>query len=223
MTSLAISVDGATRETQELVRLGSRMDRLLAHVEGAVTARERGADLRVGLSAVLTTRLLPELVALGRRAVALGVDWLKIEETAPVNQPARELFVDPRGAAVRDAMAALRAALEGSGVTLVDHLASPSACLCVQDGPAERAFREADDFANRATFRPCRMAWEQVAIDPDGAVRPVDYEHPIAGRLDEAPLPAIWNGELLRGLRRAQLRRHDRAARERCVHGRARA
>lgn len=215
ITSLALSLDGATRETQELIRLGGRFDVVLANVGHAVRAREAGADLRVGISAVLTRRLVPELPALARRCVELGVDWLKIEETVGVSHAARELFVSPTSPEVVDAMAEVRALLEGTRVRLVDHLATPSRCVCVD--PNARAFREADDFANRARFRPCRMAFEQAVIDPDGTVRPIDYEHPAAGRLDERPLLALWNADVVRSLRRAALRAHPRETRERCT------
>ena len=214
ITSLAVSLDGATKETQELIRLGGRFDVVLANVAHAVRARE-AADLRVGISAVLTRRLVPELPALARRCVELGVDWLKIEETVGVSHAARELFVSPTSPEVGDAMAEVRALLEGTRVRLVDHLATPSRCVCVD--PNARVFREADDFANRARFRPCRMAFEQAVIDPDGTVRPIDYEHPAAGRLDERPLLALWNADVVRSLRRAALRAHPREARERCT------
>ncbi|MCA9614563.1 MAG: SPASM domain-containing protein, partial [Myxococcales bacterium] len=176
---------------------------------------ERGADLRVGISAVLTRRLVKELPALARRCVALGVQWLKIEETVGVSHAARLLLVDPSAPEVGDAMAEVHAILDAGGVTLVDHLHTPARCACVD--PAARAFREADDFANRTRFRPCRMAWEQAVVDPDGTVRAIDYEHPAIGRLDEAPLLALWNAELPKSLRRAALRAYPRDARERCV------
>ncbi|MCB9631181.1 MAG: alpha amylase N-terminal ig-like domain-containing protein [Sandaracinus sp.] len=215
LTSLAISLDGATRETQETIRLGGRFDTVLTNVAHAVAARERGADLRVGISAVLTRRLVKELPALARRCVALGVQWLKIEETVGVSHAARLLLVDPSAPEVGDAMAEVHAILDAGGVTLVDHLHTPARCACVD--PAARAFREADDFANRTRFRPCRMAWEQAVVDPDGTVRAIDYEHPAIGRLDEAPLLALWNAELPKSLRRAALRAYPRDARERCV------
>jgi glycosidase/MoaA/NifB/PqqE/SkfB family radical SAM enzyme len=217
VTSLAISLDGATKETQELIRLGGRFDVVLANVAHAVCARERGADLRVGISAVLTRRLVPELPALARRCVELGVDWLKIEETVGVSHAARELFMPPDAPTVRGAMAEVRALLDGTRVRLVDHLETPARCSCVD--PSARAFRHADDFANRACFRPCRMAFEQAVVDPDGTVRPIDYEHPAAGRLDERPLLSLWNADVVRSLRRAALRAHPREARERCIAG----
>jgi glycosidase/MoaA/NifB/PqqE/SkfB family radical SAM enzyme len=217
VTSLAVSLDGATKETQELIRLGGRFDVVLANVAHAVRARDDGADLRVGISAVLTRRLVPELPALARRCVELGVDWLKIEETVGVSHAARELLVAPDAPAVRAAMAEVRALLGGTRVRLVDHLATPARCSCVD--PSARAFRDADDFANRARFRPCRMAFEQAVVDPDGTVRPIDYEHPAAGRLDERPLLSLWNADVVRSLRRAALRAHPREARARCVAG----
>jgi hypothetical protein len=101
-------------------------------------------------------------------------------------------------------MAALRDVLAGHPVVLVDHLAPPAACVC-SGAPDAIAFRAADDFANRATFRPCRAAWEQAAIDPDGTVHAIDYAGPVLGSLLDAPLLALWNGPSALSLRQRAL------------------
>src|SRR5690606_14564626 len=99
---------------------------------------------------------------------------LKIEETYPATPFARHDLAALDAHDLDGAMAALRDVIAGRSLVLVDHLAPPAACACSGD-PATIAFREADDYANRATLRPCRAAWEQAAIDPDGMVHAVDY------------------------------------------------
>ncbi len=215
VTSLAVSLDGADVPTNDAIRLGGRFDAIVANVREATRLRSaRGLDLRIGISTVVGRTNVAGLARLGRLAVDLGVDWLKVEETWPANPWALRDALAPDDGAVRDAVAALRAAVAGSPLVLVDHLAPPGGCDCGAELPEGlRAFREADDFANRARFRVCRMAWEQASIDPDGTVRPVDYDHEPLGSLLEASLLELWNGEGARSLRAEVLAAHRRPSR----------
>lgn len=193
VTSLMISLDGATAATNDRIRVLGRFDRVVANVAAAVALRaRRGADLRIGISTVVGASNVRELPALGRLCFELGIDWLKIEETYPATPFARHDLHALDARELADAVAALRDVLAGRSLVLVDHLAPPTACVCSGD-PDAIVFRAADDFANRATFRPCRAAWEQVAIDPDGTVHAVDYAGPALGTLLDAPLLALWN------------------------------
>lgn len=220
VTSLAVSLDGATAATNDRVRLGGRFDTIVRNVRSAVELRStRRLDLRVGVSVVagrFNAGELPQFAALARD---LGIDWLKIEETFPATPFARHELIRPDDARLLDATRALRESLAGSGVVLVDHLAPPSGCTAI-GSPELRAFRDADDFANRATFEPCRMPWEQACVDPDGTVHPIDYHHPALGSLSEAPLLDLWNGPVARRFRADTVARMSPEARERCVGAR---
>jgi glycosidase/MoaA/NifB/PqqE/SkfB family radical SAM enzyme len=193
VTSLMISLDGATAATNDRIRVLGRLDRVVANVAAALRLRaRRNADLRIGISTVVGASNVRELPALGRLCLDLGVDWLKIEETYPATSFARFDLHALDATELAAATAALRDVIAGHPLVLVDHLAPPTACACSGDAAA-RAFRAADDFANRATFRPCRAAWEQAAIDPDGTLHAVDYAGPVLGSLLDAPLLALWN------------------------------
>ncbi len=205
LTSLMVSLDGATPQTNDRIRVLGKLDRVVANVAAAVRLRERGANLRIGISTVVGATNVGELPALGTLCRDLGVDWLKIEETYPATPFARRDLLAPGSAEVAAAMAALREVCAGHRLVLVDHLASPAGCVCSGD-PAVIAFREADDFANRATFRPCRMAWEQAAIDPDGTVHVVDYAGAPLGNLLDAPMLSLWNAGPALAARTAALR-----------------
>ncbi|UQA62870.1 radical SAM protein [Polyangium aurulentum] len=221
VNSLAFSIDGATAETNDALRAGSRLETILAHIREVIAAREAlGADLRVGISMVAGRSAVDELPAMGRLAVDLGVDWLKIEEMFPATPIAARELLAPRSPRVEEAMSALREVLAKSPVVLVDHRAPPSGCACEGDADPELArFRAADDYANRARFFPCRMAWSQACVDPDGAVHPIDYHHPAAGSLAHASFSAIWSGEPVRSLRAAQLARVPIERRASCSAG----
>jgi cyclomaltodextrinase len=217
VTSLMVSVDGATPATNDRIRVLGDLHRVLDHVAGAIAYRERtGADLRVGISTVLGRANAGELAALGRTAVSLDIDWLKIEETYPVNGFSRADALAPDAETVTAAMAALRDAIAGSSLTLVDHLAPPATCTCSGD-PRAAAFRAADDFAHRARFRPCRAAWESAAIAPDGVVHLVDHAGPALGSLLDATFLELWNAPPAITARTAALAASARDQRQRCV------
>jgi len=192
---------------------------VVANVARVIALRDAmGADLRVGISTVVGQTNVRELPAIGRLAAGLGVDWLKIEEIYPATPFARRDLLAPDAPAVQAAMAALRDALAGTSITLVDHLAPPGGCTCDVDAdPATHAFRAADDFANRAAFRPCRAAWEQAAIDPDGTVHLVDYAGPRLGNLLGAPMLGLWNAPAALDARSAALARTTPTRRRACT------
>ncbi len=216
VTSIAVSLDGASARINDRLRVQGRFDRIVQNVARAVALREkRGADLRIGISSVVSDLALPELSALGKLCNELGVDWLKIEEMYGATQAARDHEVRANDPRLLSAMNELRETIAGSSLLLVDHLSAHEGCACAND--SARAFRAADDFANRARFRPCRMLWEQVAIDPDGKVRPVDYSHGAVGSLLDASLVELWNSAHLRDARARALSRCPRPSRIACL------
>ena len=111
VNSLSISLDGGSAQTNDRLRLGADFARILANLGDAVSLRrERGADLRLGVSLVLTRDNQHELPDLARRLADLGIDWLKIEEMCPLNLVAIEQLVPPDGLLAATRMADLRRA-----------------------------------------------------------------------------------------------------------------
>ncbi len=219
VNSLAVSLDGVTAQTNDFIRLGADLRVITHNLRHALALRRHtGADLRIGISTVVMTGNVEELTALGRLAVELGVDWLKVEETYPMNTFTRHHLLNPRGRRAQEAMRALRQAVEPAGIVVIDHLAPPPGCPCSAADPAYAEFRGSDDFANRARFLPCRAAWEVLCVDPDGTVHPVDYAHPPLGNLLQTPLVELWHGAPAQSLRRAALEKIPALRRERCPH-----
>jgi len=175
--------------------------------------------LRIGVSVVIGESNVHELPDFGRLALELGIDWLKIEETFPSTEFAARDFVRPDDPRVLAGMDRLRGLTAGTGLVIVDHLRAPHGCPCDARGSSElAAFRAADDFANRAQFLSCRMAWDQACVDPDGTVHAVDYLHPPIGSLHEETMLDLWNNETVRRIRREALVRYPREVREACPH-----
>lgn len=220
VNSVSVSLDGGTEVTNDSLRLGGRMSAILRNLETLVRERAaRGLDLRIGISTVITRSNAHELPELGRLARALGVDWLKVEELFPCTPRARHEMIAVNEPSVVESMAKLHDQLSGSAVVLVDHRDPPRGCACDAAGdPQARLFRQADDFANRTVFQPCRMEWEQACIDPDGTVRPVSYEREPIGNLAEASLLDLWNGGAMTNVRSMALRRTRASRRRACPH-----
>lgn len=218
VTSLMVSIDGATPATNDHIRAGASLERVLEHVRAALALRATmRADVRIGLSSVVGRRNLGELSALGRLARELGVDWLKIEETYPASAFARADLIGPRDTGVTRAVKELRTELAGTRVVLVDHMSPPAGCRCDSaDDPVLRAFRDADDYANRARFAPCRAAWSVACVDPDGTVRAIDYARTPLGNLREHSLAELWNGPVAQRARADALARRTPEQRRRC-------
>lgn len=221
VTSLSVSIDGASAITNDRLRLGSKIDVLMENLRGVVRLRrELSADLRVGVSTVLTASNLDELPALGAAVSDLGLDWLKVEELYPCTPAARRDMVYPREPEVEEAMKRLHRAVSGSPLVIVDHRDPPRGCACVgRADPALAAFRAADDFANRAEMHPCRAEWEQACVDPDGTVHLSDYASEPLGNLGEQSFLELWNGPVARRARAAALGRTSAAIRRSCPVG----
>ncbi|MCB9562341.1 MAG: hypothetical protein H6708_18200 [Kofleriaceae bacterium] len=220
LSSLMISIDGATAATNDRIRVLGKLDRVLDHVRAAVALRDAGADLRIGLSSVLGRANLGEAAALARLAADLGVDWLKLEETYPATPFARRDLIAADAPELRDAVAAAAAALRGGRVVLVDHVDPPAACPCqatAADRDRAAAFRAADDFAHRARLAPCRAAWDQAFVDPDGTVRAIDHAGPVLGHLLDAPLLSLWNAAPAQALRARAIAASTPASRAACA------
>jgi MoaA/NifB/PqqE/SkfB family radical SAM enzyme len=217
VTSLAVSLDGASVHSNDKLRLGGSFHTVVKNLEAALTLRARtNADLRIGISTVVSKSSVRELDALALLCAQLGVDWLKLEEMYGATCVAVEELVPAGDAQLVEGVAKLEAHLQEHGVVFVNHLESKRACACAA-GPSDLAFRSADDFANRAHFRPCRMLWEQAAVDPDGTLRPVDYSHGALGSLLDSSFIELWNGDAMRAARAAQVRHLSASAREQCA------
>jgi MoaA/NifB/PqqE/SkfB family radical SAM enzyme len=209
VSSISVSLDGASARTNDTIRTGGRfldVRRNLAEV--LAWRRGEGIDrLRLGLSFVVLQQNVHELGAFVELAADLGVDWVKLEEGVPATEFARRSLVSCGSGAVRDAVgAAVRLGRE-RGLVVVDHTIEREVWRCRLDDDA-RAFLEADEYANRGAIHPCRTPWETVCVEPNGDVRVVDFYGPIVGNVTHAPLARLWNeGEAQAARERSRLAR----------------
>jgi glycosidase/MoaA/NifB/PqqE/SkfB family radical SAM enzyme len=204
VTSLSVSLDGATAATNDAVRLGGRFDAIVRNLEAtARLRRERGLDVRLGVSTVVLPGNVGELAAVIELAARLGLDWVKLEEpvaSTPFADAALRALDPSR---TRDAVAAAASRARELGVVLVDHVDPPRVWRCrLPEEPLAAAFLAADEHANRSTIHPCRAPWETACVEPNGDVRLGDFHGPILGNLMEASLASLWNEPGARATRR---------------------
>ncbi len=216
ISSISVSLDGATPETNDAIRLGGRFETIAKNVRHAARFRaETKVDLRLGLSFVVLASNVHEVTAVVDLAASLGVDWVKLEEGAGVNAFAARSLVGLGAEALRDAVAGATTRARELGIVLVDHTFERAEGLCrAAQSEATRAFVRADEFANRSEIRPCRTPWETACIEPDGDVRIGHFFGPVVGNVTRSPLATLWNAPL------AQAERSS--ARASCVCGKRR-
>lgn len=208
VSSLSVSLDGATRETNDAIREGARFGEICASI-AAVTAwrKEAKKDLRIGLSYVVLAQNVAEIEAFVELGAQLGVDWIKLEEGVPATDFARRSLVSCTAPETRSVIErALRRGRE-AGLVMVDHTIERAFFRCRMDDET-RAFLEADEFANRGEIHPCRTPWDTACIEPNGDVRALDFFGPVLGNVTKTPLVELWNGD-----EAASARERSRAAR----------
>ncbi|MDP1823970.1 MAG: radical SAM protein [Archangium sp.] len=206
LNSWSFSLDGVTAQTNDALRLGAKIDVLMPRL--TALSRLRSKDVRLGVSCTVTRSNLSELDAMVRFVKGAGLDWLKLEETFPLNERATREADIPRADLDTKVTAATRLADELK-LIVVNHTRAHDVWKCVpsiMDGPSAR-FSAADDFANRLDINPCRGPWEVVCIEPDGDLKPQDFHQPAVGNLLQHDLISLWNAPGFVGRRRHALSR----------------
>ncbi len=208
ISSISVSLDGATARTNDRIRTGGRFETIVKNVADVMAFRRRAsADLRFGLSYVVLAQNVTELSAFVDLAASLGVDWVKIEEGVPATAFAKNSLVACSLPDIRLAIDAAIARGRTHGLVMVDHTTDSKVwrCRLNVDEPA-RSFLEADEYANRCEIHPCRTPWETVCVEPNGDVRAQDFYGPILGNITTSKLAVLWNEPAARDIRQCAIR-----------------
>jgi cyclomaltodextrinase / maltogenic alpha-amylase / neopullulanase len=204
VSSISISLDGATAATNDAIRTGGRFFDVRENLRRLIRWRtEEGIDLRVGVSSVVLKQNIAELSELVDLGADLGVDWIKLEEGVPATSFAKRSLVAMTAPNIRAEIE--RALVQGRsrGLVMIDHTIERTIWRCRLDEDEEgRKFLEADEMANRTIIHPCRIPWETVCVEPNGDIRARDFYGPILGNVTTKPLTDLWNEQSARDLRR---------------------
>lgn len=175
---IAVSLDGATRESNEAIRRGSNFNQLLRSLERITNRRAREGRSGPWLNFVFTAmaRNFKELPALVRLASEIGLNEVKAVYFTAFEEDLVGESLLGRSKEVADVFALAEAMASELGTALkLPHL-------------------EGEDPAGSALHKPCYAAWRDLFLGSDGRFRPcmstARQFFPIS---PESDLGAIWN------------------------------
>ena len=206
-TSITVSIDGATAETYERIRVGARFADCLRGIRALVAASRRHGNPAVDLSFVAMASNLHELPELIDLAADSGVRGVHVEPLySQIQHDLQEHYarenlgllgarrVDELFQGARD-----RAAL--SGVRLASRF--------LLDGGSADYVERARSFGNAWT---CSEPWSSIWVTSAGEVRTCCINETSFGSLFEREFAEIWNGEAYSAFRRAHAGRRETPA-----------
>lgn len=210
---LRISIDAATRETYERIRVGSKWSHLLAGLNLLNDARfklpekERGELVLVFVLMKSNLHELPQFVELAKE---VGADGVRGQHVIPTTEPGKgeTLFDEPeRYNRIREA-AATRARELG-----IDFDA-PAPYAALPQGTASSVEDECSDVASECrpisnqpekNPRDCRLPTQDLFVTYEGKITPCCNPHAnakmLVGDLAVQDFSQIWNNEAYVGLR----------------------
>ena len=207
-----LSIDAATAETYERIRIGARWERLLQNIELLNERRAAHSDRRLHLTLcfVLMRSNVHELPAFVELAHTVGADAVYAQHVIPVTEESRQepLSLEPElynrfRAEASERARELDLALEiPSSYAIEAPITVPAELPSVID---EQAPGSAAPPAPVDRSIPCSLPSRAVYVLYDGRVFPCC--HPFAhckmlvGNLGESSFSAIWNGRHYRNLR----------------------
>lgn len=188
-TTIVFSMDGATAETFEAIRINGRFESVVANIEALV--RRRGGDVwpRIELRTVATLRNVHELPGIVRLAKRLNVDRLTISTR----------LSDWGKADMQERTAPIDVSRNGSRTDRL--LGKAMEVATALDVPMEMKHGEEYSAAN-----PCPWPWSSAYVAANGDVVPccriADASVVKMGNLHDEPFSKIWNNDKYRALRR---------------------
>ena len=202
--SVAISVDGATKETFEWVRQGGRFEQILKRL--AMIKRLRaiyGGRARFMLNFVGLRANIHELAGVVRLAARYGIEAVHVEDYEFHGHPFDEQSLRNEPDRANRCMEEARAVAAQLGVTL--ELPPP---YSAQAAPPPRAsFRQKlrrirGIFSEPGRFpRRCHSPWSEPYVCANGVVTPCCISDQYLGDLKKTSFGRIWNGWRYRLLR----------------------
>jgi len=194
---LHVSIDGATKETYESIRIGAKFDQVIENIRRFSRVREKlyATDKpTLHFAVVLMKRNIKELPKLIELAKKLAVDSVDCSHvTIFYERIKNESLVYHKELANYYMMLAQEKANE-----LNIHLNIPPLFNAVNDVQSKRSKNNL-----KSEFKICPFLWKRAYIDWTGNVLPCCApDPPVMGNVKEKPFREIWNSELYQEMRR---------------------
>jgi radical SAM protein with 4Fe4S-binding SPASM domain len=191
ITTLTVSIDGGTAEVYESIRIGARLERVLANIELFRELRaQRGARLpRLQINHVLMQRNIDHLDSFIALLESVRPEQVDVRTIQPMSftggwESADPVFFEK----VRRVKPRLLACFERNGI---------EDCGFIRDRAG--AVELTRQTGQRMT---CRRPWDTLAIHPNGDVHPcMSWTRPPVGNLARASFADIWSGPDIARLR----------------------
>lgn len=205
MESIAVSIDGATKETYERIRVNARWEKLIENLEtlAAVKAARNTPRPYVQLNMVLmksTIGELPQLVDLAKQVNAVVIEAIRY---LPMNVGMDEAIEDWE--AVMPVLVEAKRRAHDQDIYLM--LPVRDERLDAYELPPFEAPDTSRETGEYSCF--CEAPWRAVQIYPNGDLHPCGYFGKAFGNLRERDFLEIWNSrpylQLRRSLKRMRL------------------
>jgi radical SAM protein with 4Fe4S-binding SPASM domain len=205
--AIAISIDAATKETYEQIRVGSHFEKVIANIHAINRAKERtGTNLpHLTFNFVLMRRNIEELPALVRLAHELQVEGIAAVHMVPYdNTNTLDESLQGHRDLCNRMLDEARAAASRHNVALslpANFIECPHPAP--QEAPLTPTYFDLNTAVDGVPRSCCQFPWHFVGIDCYGNVVPCGwwYNEPPMGNIKTERFDIIWNNERYRHLR----------------------
>ncbi|MGC8490165.1 MAG: radical SAM protein [Syntrophobacteraceae bacterium] len=185
---MAVSLDGANRETNERIRKGADSEKIIANLRTLLARRNSSPRRRPHINFVMTLMKenLHELPLLVEFAHTLGIEEVKaVYLTAFSEELAPEVLCDDREE--------------------VEAVFSEAAALAERFGVLLKLpYLRGHDPAGDAPHKPCFVGWRDLFLGSDGFIRPCQSTaQKLFGLHDYPDFPGMWNSPEYQAFRAA--------------------
>jgi MoaA/NifB/PqqE/SkfB family radical SAM enzyme len=212
LTRATASIDGATKETYERIRVGGRFEEAVRGIRALTEARRRWGRPRVMLTMVGMASNLRELPQLVDLCAECGADGVFVERLYHYPHPdleavyAREdLAGFPLAEADRIfAEAESRARHHGLEFSFRPRPRPPARARTLLEAAPRSPSRPPASPSGGAPASlpfPCSEPWKTINVSADGEVRTCCFNHISFGNVAKTPFDEIWDGDSYRRLR----------------------
>ena len=194
---LHVSIDGATKQTYESIRIGAKFEQVIENIRRFNRIREKlhAMDMsRLHFAVVLMKRNIKELPKLVELAKELRVDSVDCSHVTVFHEGIRSESLVHHKEFANYYMRAAQKKAEKLNV----HLNIPPLFNTANDVPGKRSKNNP-----KSESKTCPFLWKRAYIEWTGNVLPCcAVGPPIMGNVKKKPFREIWNNELYQEMRR---------------------
>lgn len=220
VSEIRFSMDGATRETFEAIRVNAKFDRVLDSIRTLRAVRDElsATTPKITFSCNFMRRNIEELPLLVELAHELGAVEVIANNTILYDPAMADDALSRHGELVRRMLLEAGARAARHGVRLVNHLQDdvelPEVTQQGCGGSSDDAKSAAESLLPPMQALPddlpeivkaCQRPWTGLYVENNGFVKVCCFDVQPIGNLDMQSFDEIWNGPLARELRRSFL------------------